>query len=83
MVSGAEGKAAAVWTVQDKGIGVVVEQWVAVGRGQQHQDRVSCLEADAVDFARGGDEASGVLDGRVEALDFGQQVVDLRGLAKH
>ncbi|MCY1391090.1 hypothetical protein D9M71_59220 [compost metagenome] len=70
-------EAAPVRAAEQERVGVVVELWVAIGRGQQHQDHVPGIQPCAVDFAGGGDEAAGALYRRVKALHFGQQIFDM------
>ncbi|MNX90759.1 hypothetical protein D3C86_1228190 [compost metagenome] len=76
MATSPECEAAAVRAVEQEGIGTVIELRVAIGRGQQHQNDITRVQAYPVDFARRGDKASSVLYRRVESLDLGEQIVD-------
>lgn len=76
MTPGAEGEAASIRSVESEGVGVVIELWVAVGRGEQHEDHVARVQVFTFDAARRADEAAGILNRGVEALHLGDKLID-------
>jgi hypothetical protein len=49
-----------------------IQRRIAIGCGQQQENCITRFKPHAIDFAWGSNKASGVLYGRVEALNFRQ-----------
>lgn len=69
-------KTAPLRAIQNECVGTLIELGVSIGRSQQHQNHIAGIETYTLDFARCGDKPAGVLHRRVEALNFGDQVVN-------